>query len=167
MPSCSIYSRSCSRHHISAGARLRILASALGCWQQFRSITKAPNKAAWLTSPSPSTPVAANDATPLTQSSNSPDATMDSRSGRCDWPTNSLLQFAKKNKISPARPALPREMLCVHQTNQWGSKPVRHFVAGACVLHVDTACTQPLAAPDALECVPSSQLQDQWRAGEP
>ena len=150
IPSCSAKSRSCSRHHLSAGARLRILASAPGCWRQDRSTLSAAGTLSWLTSPNPSTPATASDATPLAHSSKSPDDTMASKSGRCDWPLNSLTQFVMALRRRPLRPALLREMLCVHQTNRRGSEPVSHVMTGTCPLHVGTASVQIVAAPHAL-----------------
>ena len=150
MPSCSIQSKSCSRHRFSAGARLRILASAPGCWRQDRSTLSAQTALSRLTSPNPSTPATASDATPLAHSSKSPDDTMASRSGRCDWPLNSLTQFTMTMRTRPLRPALPREMLCVHQTNRRGSEPVSHVTTATCPLYVGTASLQLVAAPHAL-----------------
>ena len=69
----------------------------------------------------PSTPAAATAATALAHSSNSPDATIAARSGRCGWPYHNFIQSPTAAKAH-ALPASPREMLCKHSNADLSSR---------------------------------------------
>ena len=69
----------------------------------------------------------------LAHSSNNPEATMASRSGRCDWPLKDLVQLLTEPRTLPAMAVLSRAMVCVRKHVQYSGRSLSQD-AFACLL---------------------------------